>query len=73
MQTRHVYARVVTEKEPGGIVSVWYLLNNVSGRISSLLSLGGLDPQLASSVYMPAFGAILITLFAFVMMCDAQS
>ncbi len=56
----------------GGIVSVWNCAHNVGGGIPPLLFLLGMAwfNDWHAALYMPAFGAILLAIFAFAMMRD---
>ena len=60
-----------SQKERGGIVSVWNCAHNVGG-IPPLLFLLGMAwfNDWHAALYMPAFCAILVALFAFAMMRD---
>lgn len=61
-----------SQKERGGIVSVWNCAHNVGGGIPPLLFLLGMAwfNDWKAALYMPAFGAIVVALFAFAMMRD---
>ncbi len=61
-----------SQKERGGIVSVWNCAHNVGGGIPPLLFLLGMAwfNDWHAALYMPAFCAILVALFAFAMMRD---
>lgn len=61
-----------SQKERGGIVSVWNCAHNVGGGIPPLLFLLGMARfnDWHAALYMPAFCAILVALFAFAMMRD---
>ncbi|SXE24696.1 glycerol-3-phosphate transporter [Klebsiella variicola] len=61
-----------SQKERGGIVSVWNCAHNVGGGIPPLLFLLGMAwfNDWHAALYMPAFGAILLAIFAFAMMRD---
>ncbi|EDV0486099.1 glycerol-3-phosphate transporter [Salmonella enterica] len=61
-----------SQKERGGIVSVWNCAHNVGGGIPPLLFLLGMAQfnDWKAALYMPAFGAIVVALFAFAMMRD---
>lgn len=63
---------LVVAKERGGIVSVWNCAHNVGGGIPPLLFLLGMAwfNDWHAALYMPAFGAILLAIFAFAMMRD---
>ncbi len=64
-----------SQKERGGIVSVWNCAHNVGGGIPPLLFLLGMAwfNDWHAALYMPAFGAILLAIFAFAMMRDTRS
>lgn len=61
-----------SQKERGGIVSVWNCAHNVGGGLPPLLFLLGMAwfNDWKAALYMPAFGAIVVALFAFAMMRD---
>lgn len=61
-----------SQKERGGIVSVWNCAHNVGGGIPPLLFLLGMAwfNDWKAALYMPAFGAISGGAFAFAMMRD---
>lgn len=63
---------LVVAEERGGIVSVWNCAHNVGGGIPPLLFLLGMAwfNDWHAALYMPAFGAILLAIFAFAMMRD---
>ncbi len=64
-----------SQKERGGIVSVWNCAHNVGGGIPPLLFLLGMAwfNDWHAALYMPAFCAILVALFAFAMMRDTRN
>lgn len=61
-----------SQKERGGIVSVWNCAHNVGGGLPPLLFLLGMAwfNDWKAALYMPAFGAIVVALFAFALMRD---
>lgn len=61
-----------SQKERGGIVSVWNCAHNVGGGIPPLLFLLGMAwfNDWKAALYMPAFGAIVVAVFAFALMRD---
>ena len=61
-----------SQKERGGIVSVWNCAHNVGGGLPPLLFLLGMAwfNDWHAALYMPAFGAILVALIAFALMRD---
>ncbi len=61
-----------SQKERGGIVSVWNCAHNVGGGIPPLLFLLGMAwfNDWHAALYMPAFGAILVAIIAFALMRD---
>ena len=61
-----------SQKERGGIVSVWNCAHNVGGGLPPLLFLLGMARfnDWKAALYMPAFGAIVVALFAFALMRD---
>ena len=61
-----------SQKERGGIVSVWNCAHNVGGGIPPLLFLLGMAwfNDWKAALYMPAFGAIVVALIAFALMRD---
>jgi OPA family glycerol-3-phosphate transporter-like MFS transporter len=61
-----------SQKERGGIVSIWNCAHNVGGGLPPLLFLLGMAwfNDWHAALYMPAFGAILVALIAFALMRD---
>ena len=61
-----------SQKERGGIVSVWNCAHNVGGGLPPLLFLLGMAwfNDWHAALYMPAFGAILVAIIAFALMRD---
>ncbi|GAB7422917.1 MFS transporter [Enterobacter hormaechei] len=59
-----------SQKERGGIVSVWNCAHNVGGGLPPLLFLLGMAwfNDWHAALYMPAFGAILVAIIAFALM-----
>ncbi|MDN0019201.1 glycerol-3-phosphate transporter [Providencia stuartii] len=61
-----------SQKERGGIVSVWNCAHNVGGGIPALLFMLGMAwfNDWKAAFYMPAFAAIIVALIAFALMRD---
>ncbi|EPU9587854.1 glycerol-3-phosphate transporter [Providencia stuartii] len=61
-----------SQKERGGIVSVWNCAHNVGGDIPALLFMLGMAwfNDWKAAFYMPAFAAIIVALIAFALMRD---
>lgn len=61
-----------SQKERGGIVSIWNCAHNVGGGLPPLLFLLGMAwfNDWKAALYMPAFAAILVAMIAFALMRD---